>query len=379
MKKNTFRNVCPIKYLRGGREKKGRSRPVFFSLTGPQINFTGIHFCFAILCLFFTLLPVNAQRGGRSQGDALEIRLASPMPRNSDWGRTLDRMAAEWAQATNNEVRLRILHDGVEGGDTKVLSSLSANNIQAALLTSFGLTSICPAIMTLSIPFMIKNDAELELALKEAKPYLEAQASRTNFAVVAWSRGGWVNMFSKDAVFVPDDLRRQRIATSPESDDMNMAFKNMGFNLVETNMMDIGTRLANNMINAFYQTPAAVAPMGLHKSLKHMLDMPLAPFLGAIVINRVTWNKISADRQKELIRITQRIADEFDVTMPKIANNAVTVMSRDGLNVNKPNSAQQDIWRAEMNKAILPLLGTTFDRDLYQRINATLEKARSGQ
>jgi len=349
MKKNTFRNVCPNMYL------------------------------FMVLCLFFMPHSVNAQRGGRSQGEALEVRLASPMPRNSDWGRSLDRIAAEWARVTNNEVRLRVLHDGVEGGETKVLSSLAANNIQAALFSSFGLTEICPAIMTLSVPFMIKNDAELELALKEAKPYLEAQANKTNFIVVGWSRGGWVYIFSKDTVFSPDDLRRHRIATSPEADNMNMAFKTMGFHLVETGMAEIGPRLANNMINAFYQTPAAVAPMGLHKNLKNMLDLPIAPFLGGIVVNRVTWSKINPDYQRELIRVTQRITDEFDVTMPRISNSAVTMMSREGLNANKPNPAQEELWRVEMNKAIVPLLGTTFDRDLYQRINATLEKTRSGQ
>jgi len=338
-----------------------------------------VMFTLVIVCLFFTPSSIFAQRGGRSQGEALEVRLASPMPRNSDWGRCLDRIAAEWARVTNNEVRVRILHDGVEGGDAKVLSSLSADNIQAALFSSFGLAGICPAIMTLSVPFMIKDDAELELVLKEAKPYLEAQANRTNFTVVAWSKGGWVNMFSKDPVFVPDDLRRHRIATNPDSGDLNMAFKTMGFHLVETDMTDIGPRLANNMINAFYQTPAAVAPLGLHKTLKHMLDMPLAPFLGAIVVNRVTWNKISPDRQRDLIRVTQRVADEFDSLMPRTVASAVTMMSRDGLIANKPTPAQEEQWRTELYKAMPSLLGTAFDRELYQRINATLEKARSGQ
>jgi TRAP-type C4-dicarboxylate transport system substrate-binding protein len=332
-----------------------------------------------ILCLFFTPGIAHAQRGGRTQGEALEVRLASPMPRNSDWGRSLDRMAAEWARVTNNEVRLRILHDGVEGGDAKVFSSLSSDNIQAALFSSFGLAEVCPAIMTLSIPFMIKNDTELDLVLKDAKPYLEAQSSKANFFVVAWSKGGWVNIFSKDPVLVPEDLRRHRIATNPEADDMNTAFKTMGFHLVETNMADIGPRLANNMINAFYQTPAAVAPLGLHKTLKHMLDIPLAPFLGGIVINRVTWNKISPDRQRELIRVSQRIADEFDATMPRIAGNAVTIMSREGLSVNRPSPAQEELWRTDLHKAIPSLLGTTYDREMYQRINVILEKVRGGQ
>ncbi|MDR0290001.1 MAG: TRAP transporter substrate-binding protein DctP [Treponema sp.] len=333
---------------------------------------------FALVVLYgFTSYEIWAQRGSRSQ--VLEVRLASSMPRNSDWGRALDRIAAEWARVTNNEVRLRVLHDGVEGGDAKMLSSLSADNIQAALFSSFGLSEICPAVMTLSVPFMIRNDAELELVLKDTLPVLEAQINRTNFAVVTWSRGGWVNMFSKDPVLVPDDLRRHKIATSPESEDLNMVFKTMGFHLVETDMADIGPRMANNMINAFYQTPAAVAPLGLHKTLRHMLDKPLAPFMGAIVVNRVTWNKISAERQREIMRVTQNIAAEFDLLMPRIVSNAINVMGRDGLTVNRPNPAQEAIWNEELAKAVPSLLGTTFDRDLYNRINGVLEKARSGR
>ena len=54
-------------------------------------------------------------------------------------------------------------------------------------------------------------------------------------------------------------------------------------------------------------------------------------------------------------------------------------MSRDGLTVNRPNPAQEAIWNEELSKAIPSLLGTTFDRDLYNRINGVLEKARSGR
>ena len=148
-----------------------------------------------LISLFFTSGVIFAQRGGRSQGETIEVRLASPMPRNSDWGRAMDRMAAEWARVTNNEVRLRILHDGIEGAEAKVLSSLATDNIQATLFTSFGVAQICPAVMTLSIPFLISSDNELEQVLQGVQPLLEDQISKTNFVVISWSRGGWVHIF----------------------------------------------------------------------------------------------------------------------------------------------------------------------------------------
>jgi len=333
--------------------------------------------------LAFLLIPAavfSQQWGSRSQ--ALEVQLHSFMPANSEWGRTLNQIAGEWARITNNEVRLRVRHN-VQAGDAQMLSSLSTNTIQAALFTSFGLTEISPSIMTLSIPFLIKDDMELNLVLNEILPVLEKQVldsriNRTNFVVLAWSKGGWVNVFSKEPVLTPDDLRRHKLATNPESMDMNAAFKGMGFQLVDVDMTELGPKLASNAINACYQLPAAVAPQyyEMRKYLGNMLGKPIAPFLGAIVVNGVTWNKLSPERQQELMRVTRRIAADFDSTMSKTMNDAVGMMQKGGLKVNLPNMAQEEQWRAELQKMMPSLVGTAFDRDMYQKINEILDKAR---
>ena len=335
-----------------------------------------------IIFVVFSLLFANAvfaQRGSASQSDTINVRLASFMPKNSDWGRCLERMAAAWSRETNNRVRLIVIHDGLEGGEQKMFSSLSTNNIQAGVFTSFGLLYICPSIMTVSAPLLIRNEAELDLVLKEAKPLLDAQVSKTNFSILSWSKGGWVNIFSKEPVLTPDDLRRQKMATNPDDGKLIAAFKAMGFSLIETDIIDLGPKIASNMVNAFYQTPASVAPLGLYKQLGNMMDTPIAPFLGAIVINRVTWNKISAADQAVLLQVTQKIAAEFDAVMPRMVTSALAMMQKDGLKVNKVSPAQEQIWVTEMQKVMPSLLGSTFDTELYNKINEILRKSRSGR
>jgi TRAP-type C4-dicarboxylate transport system substrate-binding protein len=329
-----------------------------------------------ILVVFSLLLTIEVF----AQNRPVQVRLASFMPQNSDWGRTLDRMASEWAKATNNRVTVRVIHNGVEGGEAKTLSSMNMNNIQAALFTSFGLLYICPSVMTLSAPFLIRSEPELDLVLKDARPLLDAQVSKTNFVVLAWSKGGWVNIFSKEPVVMPDDLRRLKMASNPDDAKLNAAFKAMGFNLVDAEITDLGQKIASNMINAFYQTPASVAPLGLYKQLNNMMDAPIAPFLGAIVINKVTWNKISAADQGEILRVTQKMTAEFESIMPQKVTDAVNIMQREGLRVNKISPAQEELWRSEVQKAMPGLLGNnTFDPELYNKINEILRKSRSGQ
>ena len=321
-----------------------------------------------------------AQRGGRA-GETLEVKIASPLPKESPWGRTLDRIASEWSRITNGQVRLRVLHGGTEGGEQKMLLSLSSNTIQAAVFTSFGLSAIDPAVLTMSAPFLIRNDAELNLVMKEVQGDLEAKLNAGDYFIVAWSKAGFVNIFSKDPVYTPDELKKMRIASNAEATEMNTTFKTMGYQVIETDWTDVGPKLATNTIMAIYQNPAGVAAFQLHSYLKNMLSINLAPVLGGIVMNQVTWKKIGAldpRYQGELLRSTRQIAEGLDQSMQKTVNDAVASMTKDGLKVNKPTAAQEQLWFSDIERVMPSLLGSTFDRDLYQKISGILVKYRQG-
>jgi TRAP-type C4-dicarboxylate transport system substrate-binding protein len=322
-----------------------------------------------------------AQRGTRAQ-EIIEVRLASPLPQQSPWGRTLDRVAAEWNRVTGGQVRLRVLHNGIEGGESKMYLSLASNAIQAAVFTSFGLSQINPAIITVSAPFIIRNEDELDAVMNEIQDDLEARLNSGDYTLVSWSRVGFVNVFSREPVLTPGDLKRQRLATNSEVEEMNAAFKAMGYQVVDSDWVSVGTKAAAGAITAFYQNPAGVAALQLHRNMNNMLSIGIAPFLGGIVINKVTWNRIGSLNprfQQELLRVTRQISAELDATMQKNVSDAVSAMARDGLMINRPSQAQEQLWYSDAERVIPSLLGSLYDRELYGKISDILTRYRAGR
>jgi len=333
----------------------------------------------AILAAVLITPAIFAQRGGSRGTETIEVKLASPLPKESPWGRTLDRIASEWSRITNNQVRLTIRHGGIEGNEKKMLLSLASDIIQGAVFTSFGLSEIDPGIMTLSAPFLIRSESELNAVMQEMQVDLDRRFNNSKYFILAWSKSGFVNIFSRDPVYTPDDLRRVKIASNPEASDMNTVFKTMGFQIIESDWSEVGNKLNAGTVAAVYQQPAAVAAYQLQSILKNMLSINIAPVLGGIVLNQVTWKKIgdlNSKYQQQLIDATRKIANEFDSSLTKTVSDAVVTMKRSGLKENQATAAQQQMWISEVERATTNLLGTTFDRDIYQRVSTILTRIR---
>ncbi|MDR2210355.1 MAG: TRAP transporter substrate-binding protein DctP, partial [Spirochaetaceae bacterium] len=175
--------------------------------------------------------PLYAQRK-RNQGGKLALKIASLVPEDSPWGRAINQIAEEWYEITNGEVELQISHGGVLGSETAVLQQLRLGQIQGAVLTSYGLNSIARGIITVSCPFLIRNDQELTFVLNELKPELEEKLNSGGVFTLCWAQVGWIKVFSKEPVFVPADLKKHKLAASDDELEMMQAFKAMGYQMI---------------------------------------------------------------------------------------------------------------------------------------------------
>ncbi|GHV08081.1 hypothetical protein FACS189485_19160 [Spirochaetia bacterium] len=339
---------------------------------------------FTAFCLIFLCIAGPAFAG--SQGEAapapsrtITIKLASMVPENTPWGEAMNKMAAEWAAATNGEVDLKIYHNGVAGSESDVLRKLKMNQIQAAMLSTLGLNSITPGIMTVSTPFLIRDNAELDLILNELKPELEDQINGKGFYTLAWSKVGWIKFFSKAPIFVPDDLKRQKLGTDENEPALTDAFKAMGYQMVPININQILVYLNGGMIDAVYQSPVIAGGLQTFGVAKNMASLNVAPFMGAIVMNGAAWRSIPEKYKPALIQSAREIERGLDASVQELEAEVIGTMRDYGLVINELSPAQEQLWFDDGKRVGPSLMGTPLNQAMYSRIDALLQAHRAAR
>src|SRR5438067_13477367 len=159
-----------------------------------------------------------------------------------------------------------------------------------------------------------------------------------------WGHGGWTQVFTKKPVQTIDDLKHAKLWTSAGNDRMVQWFKANGFQPRAMAMTDIMTGLTTGMIEGL-PTPALAAQLfQWYRQTPYMLDIGLAPVVGASIITKKTWNAIPAGDRPKLLQSAAAVEKRLQVDVPNQDQAAVAELTKRGVTVTKANGAE---WRAE--------------------------------
>jgi TRAP-type C4-dicarboxylate transport system substrate-binding protein len=302
-----------------------------------------------------------------------EIKLASVAPEQSPFGSALNQLAREWSQASGGRVRLRIYHNGVAGEEDDVIRKIRIGQLQAAVLTSVGLKQLVPEVFSLSVPFVVGSDAELDYVMEEVTPQLEERMEEQRLIVLAWSRAGWVRFFSKEPVVYPEDLRRQRLVVDASDQQMEQAFKAMGYRPIPLPGDEVLTALNSGLVDAVFTTPLGAAGFQWFGVAPNMLDVEIAPVLGAIVISETAWRRISRSMQDDLKAAAERSAAQIERDIARLDEEAIVRMQEFGLNVISGTPEIETAWREETAENWDRLI-RIFDPEMTQRVEDLVQE-----
>jgi TRAP-type C4-dicarboxylate transport system substrate-binding protein len=290
------------------------------------------------------------------------IKLATVVPQGSVWDKNLKQMGDEWNEATGGRVAVTVFSGGAQGDEQTVLRKMRLDAIQAAAFTAVGLGSIDAAFNVFDIPFFFDSYDELNYVTDKLTPVLRKRIEPKGFVLLNWGHGGWTQVFTKKPVQTVEDLKQIKLWTSAGNDRMVQWFKANGFQPRAMAMTDILTGLTTGMIEGLPTTPLAAMLFQWDRQTPYMLELGLAPIVGAGVITTKAWNAIAAADRPKLEAAAGGVEQRLRVEVPKLDANAVEQMTKRGLTVTKATGPE---WRTQLDGLANTMRGEMVPPDIF--------------
>lgn len=290
------------------------------------------------------------------------VKLASVVPTGSVWDKSLKQMGEEWKEATGGRVTVTVYSGGSQGDEPTVVRKMRLDALQAGAFTNVGLGSIDWAFNVFDIPFFFDSYDELNYVTDKLTPTLRKRMEAKGFVLMNWGHGGWTQVFTKKPVATVDDLKHVKLWTSAGNDKQVQWFKANGFQPVAMAMTDILTGLTTGMLEGLPTTPLVAMLFQWDRQTPYMLELGLAPIVGAGVITTKAWKAIPDADKPKLLAAAAGVETRLRAEVPKLDANAVEQMTKRGLTVTKPVGPE---WKTQLDGLAKTMRGESVPPEIF--------------
>lgn len=320
------------------------------------------------LCLV-TALPAMA---------ASRLKLGTLVPVGTSYHKSLMSMAEAWRKDSGGAVNLNIYAGGKLGGEAEMVGLMKLDSLQAALLTTVGLSEIERGVAGLqNIPMGFRTLEEVDYVGGKLQPMLEKRLEEKGFVVLFWSDAGWIRFFSNKSATTPDEMRKLKMFSWSGFPAQVEIYKSAGFNAVPLETADIVPSLQTGLIEAVPLPPFFAMAGQVDTRAPHMLELNWAPIVGALVVRKASWEKLPADVREKLMKSAKVAGAEIKAAGRKEMTESVAAMEKRGLRVTKVTPEVEAEWRKAAEAVYPQVRGKLVPEEIFDEATKFVSEYRS--
>lgn len=328
----------------------------------------------SLLVLAAGVIPIGAA------APVKPLKLATQAPTGTIWEKELRNLGSTLFKETGGRVMLSVFADGSQGTESATVAKMRGNLNQAGLLTAGGLADIDKAFNVFTIPFFFDNDAEEQAVQTKLEPRLEDGLQQKGFHLLCWGTGGWVQIFSKRPLRTLADVKASKLYVSSDDAEMQQWYTDNGFHPKPMTLADIAAqlKLPNGQIDTTPNTPYLALLTQIYITAKYMLNVHLAPLVGAVVVTTKAWNELSPDDQQKMTGAARAMEARIRAESPKEDTDSIAAMTSRGLQVIDPDAAAAAEIHAKATELGRTMRGNMVPADIYDLAASVRDAARAG-
>ncbi len=309
---------------------------------------------------------------------ATTIKIATIAPDSTTWMKEMRAGAAEIAERTQGRVKVKFYPGGVMGNDQAVLRKMRIGQLHGGAVTTGAFNGIFPNAQIYSLPFVFNSIEEVNHVRQKMDEEITQGLAAKGYVSIGISNGGFAYFAGNAPVTSADSIKNKRVWV-PQGDMISEAMlRNAGLAPVSLPISDVYTALQTGLLDIVAGNPSSIIAFQWHTKVKYMTDEPILFLMGMMVVDKRTYNKLSADDQLILKEVMTTKFARLDELNQKDNSAAKAALLANGVKFVKPSEQERQKWRAIVAKALVELEEKgAYTKDFLDMMQKHVEAYRS--
>ena len=313
-------------------------------------------------------------------GAQTRIRLGTLLPQGSSQYQVLEKMGQDWRNTTGGAVTLTIYGGGAMGSEDDSVRRMRIGQLQAATLSAAGLSEIDPAVGALEkIPMLYRSLDEQEYVRTKMAGEMERRLEQKGFVVLFWSDAGWIQIFSRQLITRPEDLKKLKLFVTADDKDEVEIIKSLRLQPTPLEWTDVLISLQTGLVDAVPSTPFLCLAGQFDLSAKHLLQLNYVPLVGATVITKKTWDALTPANREAMRKAAVEAGKQMQIKSRAENVAAIEAMKKRGLQIHPVPPELEAEWRQFLEGVYPKIRGTMVPPEVFDEIQRLLSSYRAGQ
>lgn len=237
------------------------------------------------------------------------IRVGTMAPKASLWGQVYRVWEKAVDEKSSGRLKLEVYYNGIQGDEGAMVGKLKTGQLDAAALTSVGLSKVYRPILALQLPGLFRSWEKLDRARNALSAEFEKGLLDAGFTLGGWGDVGMVRMMSNGfAVRTPDDLRGTKPLTWRE-DVIGPALYQVigGVTPVPLSAAEVLGNLGTGAINVLSAPAIAAEQLQWAPKLTHIASEGAVMAIGGMIFRTPRLEALPADLL-EILKSTGKVA-----------------------------------------------------------------------
>jgi len=309
--------------------------------------------------------------------ESVTIKFATVAPEGSLWMNTMKEIDKAIREKTRGRIGFRVYAGGVAGDELDALRKIRIGQLQSAAFSGVGFGQILPAVRVLDLPFLFRNDREIDRIHQEMEGFFAEQFRQKDFELLSWAEVGNVHLFSRQPIRRVSDLAKLKVWTWSGDPIAKETFSAMGTNPIPLAITDVTTALSTGMIDTVYAPPLGAMALQWNVSAKYMTALPLAHSTGAVLLSRSFAQGIPPEQLKILKDEFHASMERLTVELRKQTQESIALLEKGGIQI-LPMPQDDDLkefYRIH-DQVAQALTGKLYPKEVLHRVYDLLKKNR---